>query len=219
LILAKESEIIGEIINWLIRRGYICTQVSSEEELASSGPADILLIETRSGLVGPVLRDLIQRIKQNRLTFILLLIDKEILREIKDEPNIEDFVLKPYSSDELSVRIERLLKRRKPREESTECIRSGDLTIDLHRCEVTLAEEVIYLTFTEYELLKFLISQKGRVLTREVLLNEVWGHDYFGGDRTVDVHIRRLRSKIEDATHSFIETVRSIGYRFKTNDG
>ena len=74
---------------------------------------------------------------------------------------------------------------------------------------------MIELTFKEYELLKFLASHQGRVYTREALLNKVWGYDYYGGDRTVDVHIRRLRSKIEDAKHTFIETVRNIGYRFK----
>ena len=71
------------------------------------------------------------------------------------------------------------------------------------------------LTFKEYELLKFLARTSGRVFTREALLNRVWGYDYYGGDRTVDVHIRRLRSKIEDSSHTFIETVRNIGYRFR----
>jgi two-component system alkaline phosphatase synthesis response regulator PhoP len=73
------------------------------------------------------------------------------------------------------------------------------------------------LTFREYQLLKFLASNKGKVFTREALLNKVWGWDYYGGDRTVDVHIRRLRSKIEDPTHTFIETVRNIGYRLREN--
>ena len=74
--------------------------------------------------------------------------------------------------------------------------------------------KVVELTFKEYELLKFLASNRGRVYTREALLNKVWGYDYYGGDRTVDVHVRRLRSKIEDSKRTFIETVRNIGYRF-----
>jgi two-component system, OmpR family, alkaline phosphatase synthesis response regulator PhoP len=81
-----------------------------------------------------------------------------------------------------------------------------------------VAGRVIDLTFTEYELLKLLMSQKGSVFSREILLNKIWGYDYFGGDRTVDVHITRLRSKIEDANHTYIETVRNIGYRFKADD-
>ncbi len=122
------------------------------------------------------------------------------------------------NSNELLVRINRLLKKHKPREAPTEYLKAGDIVIDLPRCEVSVAGKVVDLTFTEYELLKFLISRKGHVLTREVLLNKIWGYDYFGGDRTVDVHITRLRSKIEDPSHSFIETVRNIGYRIKAND-
>ena len=72
------------------------------------------------------------------------------------------------------------------------------------------------MTFKEYELLKFLVTNKGRVFSREALLNSVWGYDYFGGDRTVDVHIRRLRSKLDES--DCIETVRNIGYRFR-DDG
>ena len=219
LILAKESEIIRKLIDGLTIIGYVCNIISSEEELASSESADLLLIETRDGLVAFVLRDMVQRIKQERRIIVVLLADKETLRDMENDSNIEDFVLKPYDLNELSVRIKRLLRRSKPREESGEYLTAGDVTIDLPRCEVAVAGKVVDLTFTEYELLKFLISNKGRVLTREVLLNKIWGYDYFGGDRTVDVHIRRLRSKIEDATHSFIETVRNIGYRLKTNDG
>jgi two-component system alkaline phosphatase synthesis response regulator PhoP len=215
LILARENEIIAELMKGLARKSHVCTLVSSEEELASSGPADILLIEAGNGLAGSSLSDLILRIRRDRLIFIILLVDKEILDEVKDEPDVQDFILKPYNPDEVSVRIERVLKKNRPREESAEYIRAGDLAIDLRQCEVTIAGKVIDLTFTEYELLKFLVRQNDRVLTREVLLNEVWGYDYFGGDRTVDVHIRRLRSKIEDATHSFIDTVRGIGYRFR----
>jgi two-component system alkaline phosphatase synthesis response regulator PhoP len=80
---------------------------------------------------------------------------------------------------------------------------------------VYVGTRLVNLTFMEYELLKFLATNKGRVFSRSKLLDEIWGYDYYGGDRTVDVHIRRLRSKIEDATHTFISTVRNIGYRFK----
>jgi two-component system alkaline phosphatase synthesis response regulator PhoP len=76
---------------------------------------------------------------------------------------------------------------------------------------------VVEFTFREYELLRFLAANEGRVFTRDTLLDRVWGYDYYGGDRTVDVHIRRLRSKIEDAGHTFIETVRNIGYRFRSS--
>ncbi len=80
---------------------------------------------------------------------------------------------------------------------------------------MSLGERRIDLTFKEYELLRLMASHPGRVFTREALLNEVWGYHYFGGTRTVDVHIRRLRSKIEDSDHAFIETVWQVGYRLK----
>ncbi len=95
-------------------------------------------------------------------------------------------------------------------------IRQGSLVIDTARCEVTVSGRPVMLTFKEYELLKFLAANTGRVFTRETLLDRVWGHDYFGGDRTVDVHVRRLRSKLEHAGHTFIDTVRNVGYAFRT---
>ena len=97
---------------------------------------------------------------------------------------------------------------------SKEIIRCGDLVIDLAKCEVSIGDKIVILTFKEYQLLQFLSSNQGKVFTREALLNKVWGYEYYGGDRTVDVHIRRLRSKIEDSSHTFIETVRNIGYKF-----
>ena len=126
---------------------------------------------------------------------------------------VDDFVLPPYRVAEIALRVGILLKRFSPIE-ADEIIRCGSLVIDVARYEVTLDGGRLDLTFKEYELLRFLASSPGNVFTRDVLLNKVWGYDYFGGTRTVDVHIRRLRSKIE-ATNSFIETVRNVGYRFK----
>jgi len=106
-----------------------------------------------------------------------------------------------------------LLKKAIPTD-SEDMIKAGDLIIDVSRYEVTLSGSKLELTFKEYELLKFLASNKGRVYSRDQLLDKIWGYDYYGGTRTVDVHIRRLRSKIEDRRHAFIETVRNIGYKF-----
>ena len=128
--------------------------------------------------------------------------------------NIDDFMISPYDARELVLRVKRLLSRDR-NIDSGELIKCDGLLIDLAKCEVTLEGRIVELTFKEYELLRFLASNRGRVYTREALLNMVWGYDYYGGDRTVDVHVRRLRSKIEDAKHTFIETVRNIGYRFK----
>ena len=128
----------------------------------------------------------------------------------------DDFVVRPFQADEVLVRIDQLLWTRQ-KEIGQESIRLGDLLLDLNRYEVWVAGREITLTFKEYEVLKLLASHPGRVFTREVLLNRVWGYDYFGGTRTVDVHIRRLRAKLEDSAHTFIHTVRNVGYRFNTD--
>jgi len=218
-ILAKESELIQELINGLNLIGYECEIVASEEELVNKEPADLLLIEVNDNTFGPNLSDIVQRIKKERHIAIILLADKKVFRDLGNDNSCDDFILKPYNLAELSVRVKRLQSKKKRREESAEYLVAGDITIDLLKCEVRVSGKVVDLTFTEYELLKLLIRQKGHVLTREMLLNEIWGYDYFGGDRTVDVHITRLRNKIEDTNHTFIETVRNIGYRIKINDG
>ena len=99
-----------------------------------------------------------------------------------------------------------------------EKITIGPLTINQESYEVTLEGVKIDLTFKEYELLKYLAIKPGRVFSRESLLHSVWEYDYYGGTRTVDVHIRRLRSKINNLKYNFIETVWNVGYRFKINN-
>lgn len=123
-----------------------------------------------------------------------------------------DFLLDTFTQQEFSCRIGRLL--RSPAGEGKNTLVVGDLVIDFEKYQVYLSGRPVSLTYKEFQLLKHLVTSKGRVFSREALLNQVWGYDYFGGDRTVDVHIRRLRSKIEDSKHSFIETVRNVGYRF-----
>ena len=128
---------------------------------------------------------------------------------------VDDFVICPWRPGELEARLRWLQGRQRRNPDSPDLIRAGDLVINPERYEVFLDGKTVLLTFKEYQLLKLLASNPGRVFKREVLLNQVWEYDYFGGTRTVDVHIRRLRSKIEDATHTFIETVWNVGYRFK----
>jgi DNA-binding response OmpR family regulator len=215
LILAKESAAVRELVNSLIYRGFSCNFVSSEQDLDEANSADLLLIEMDGGFDYASIEDITQRIRQTRHMPIVLLAEKVVLREIENDTNIDDFVLKPYDADELTARIKRLLQKNTPKAESPDQLIAGDVVIDLPKCEVWVKGKVVDQTFTEYELIKLLVSKKGAVLTREVLLNKIWGYDYFGGDRTVDVHITRLRNKIEDSSHSVIETVRNIGYRVK----
>lgn len=128
-----------------------------------------------------------------------------------------DFVVPPFTVDEVAARMQRLLSTSLNNGNGSS-LRFGDLVLDLARYEVTQDNKRMELTFKEYELLKFLATNSGQVFSREALLNQVWGYDYFGGTRTVDVHIRRLRSKIETGDISFIDTVRNVGYRFAKNE-
>ncbi|HZP56591.1 MAG TPA: response regulator transcription factor [Dehalococcoidia bacterium] len=125
----------------------------------------------------------------------------------------DDFIVLPAPAAEVAARIRHAIWV-KSGVESDNVLRQGDLHIDLANYKVYIAGRPVELTYKEYELLRFLATNADKVFTREALLNRVWGYDFYGGSRTVDVHIRRLRSKIEDRTHTFIETVRNVGYRF-----
>ena len=128
-----------------------------------------------------------------------------------------DFCLPPHDVNEILLRIINIMT--KSRQSERELFSIGPLTINQESYEVTLDGEKIDLTFKEYELLKYLAIKPGRVFSRESLLHSVWEYDYYGGTRTVDVHIRRLRSKINNLKYNFIETVWNVGYRFKiTNE-
>ena len=129
----------------------------------------------------------------------------------------DDFILGPLRAEELALRAERLIRRREDLEDE-DVVRAGDLVINTANFEVAIDGRRISLRYKEYELLLLMASNPGRVFSREALLNRIWGYDYLGGTRTVDVHIRRLRSKIEDAEHTFIETVWQVGYRFRSPD-
>lgn len=155
----------------------------------------------------------VTELKKKKRIPLIVLISKTALGDLNAYPEIDDFITSPINKEELAVRINRLL-RNAAGSAGGEKIKSNGLIIDLDSCEVTVNGVKTDLTFKEYELLKLLATSNGRVFTREALLDKIWGYDYFGGDRTVDVHIRRLRSKIEDASHSYIETVRNIGYKF-----
>ena len=131
-----------------------------------------------------------------------------------------DFIVSPPDPDELVIRAHRALTAGAGGDADDESHiirggRAGVLQIDTSSYEVTIKGERVGLRFKEYELLKLLAENPGRVFSRDALLNQIWGYEYFGGTRTVDVHIRRLRSKIGDAEHNFIETIWNVGYRFR----
>lgn len=143
---------------------------------------------------------------------LLVLVPAEMLDRITVDLAVDDFAVLPIEGAELARRVERALWKRHG-VDAENVVSCGPLTIDLSNYRVAIDGEVVILTFKEYELLRFLAMNPGQVFTREQLLNRVWGYDYFGGARTVDVHIRRIRAKIETRGRVFIETVRNVGYR------
>ena len=215
-IIANHSEQARKLSSGLVQSNFACSVASDGdklvEQVAEQAP-DLVLI-AMNGSPASQIGHLSQRLKQESHLPIIVLLPKEVLGSLNPVLNIDDFVVEPWDIAEVEVRIKRILWQTN-NIDSKEKIKCGVLVIDLARCEVSLGGKPIMLTFKEYQLLKFLASNKGKVFTREALLSKVWGYDYYGGDRTVDVHIRRLRGKIEDANHTFIETVRNIGYKFK----
>lgn len=149
---------------------------------------------------------------EKKVVALLPLKDMDLLISNFSRPYF-DFCLPPHDVNEIFLRIVNI--NGKSISESRELISIGPLTINQESYEVTLDGEKIDLTFKEYELLKYLALKPGRVFSRESLLHSVWEYDYYGGTRTVDVHVRRLRSKINDLKYNFIETVWNVGYRFK----
>lgn len=214
-IIAGESEKIKELSLELTQRDFVCLLVPEEglvERLSKEAP-DLVLVEM-DGCSSNSVRKLSQKIKREGHLPVIGLVGKKALDSFDVTLNIDDFVVEPWDATEVTARVKQVLWR-VSKISSSELIKCGDLVIDLAKYEVSLGGRLIALTFREYALLKFLAGNRGRVFSRETLLSKVWGYDYYGGDRTVDVHIRRLRSKVEDSTHNFIETVRNIGYRFR----
>jgi DNA-binding response OmpR family regulator len=132
---------------------------------------------------------------------------------IKHTDYFEDFVLINTSADELEIRITKMLKK-SGKQISKTLITYGPITINTDTYQVLCDNRTLDLAYMEYELLKFLVSKPGKVFSRQALLSRVWGYEYYGGARTVDVHIRRLRAKLGEEHANLVQTVRSVGYRF-----
>jgi two-component system, OmpR family, alkaline phosphatase synthesis response regulator PhoP len=147
---------------------------------------------------------------------LLLLVSGAQLNELELREDLyDDFCLSPFHPRELEARLKHLLWAT-GKTTSAEVIEYGPLVLNLETYQAVLEKKPLDLTYMEYELLKFLATHPGKVFTRETLLSRVWGYEYYGGARTVDVHIRRLRAKLGEE-HNLIHTVRSVGYRFGTS--
>lgn len=126
----------------------------------------------------------------------------------------DDFCVMPFHPAELEARVRHLLAAEPDLDTGPDLVQYEALVLNVETYQASIAGRPLDLTYMEYELLKFLASNPGRVHTRESLLSQVWGYDYFGGARTVDVHVRRLRSKLGEEHAGLIHTVRSVGYKF-----
>ena len=189
---------------------------SGLERAKKERPSLIILDLMLPGMDG---KDVCRVLKTNPLTQsipILMLTARaeEVDRVIGFELGADDYVTKPFSPRELVLRVKAILRRKEPPQEGSKAIQIEDLLIDIDRHQVFVRGKPISLTSTEFKLLVELVSNKGRVQTRERLLDKVWGYTYEGYARTVDTHIRRLREKL-GALGDDIETLRGVGYRFR----
>jgi DNA-binding response OmpR family regulator len=145
---------------------------------------------------------------------LLLLVNGAQLGELELRDDLfDDFSLWPFQPRELEARLKHLFWRT-GRGTRPELVQYDELVLNLETYQAAIDGRPLDLTYMEYELLKFLASHPGKVFTRETLLSRVWGYDYYGGARTVDVHVRRLRAKLGEQHSNLIQTVRSVGYRF-----
>ena len=160
-----------------------------------------------------------QRLKESPATASIPIImltakDSETDKILGLELGADDYITKPFSVRELIARVKALLRRAAPRDgEADTLIKIGGITIDSGNYEAFRNGEKLHLTLKEFELLKMLASTPGKVLTRDFLLDRIWGYEFYGETRTVDVHIRHIRQKLGDDAH-YIETIRGVGYKF-----
>jgi DNA-binding response OmpR family regulator len=141
----------------------------------------------------------------------IAIVERADLERLAWDAVVDDLLYPGAPAAEIRLRI--AIGRRRRGATDGSVIRLGQLAIDVDTYQVTVGGRPLDLTFKEFELLRFLAAQPGRVFTRPALLREVWGYDFYGGTRTVDVHVRRLRAKLGPAHESLVETVRGVGYR------
>jgi DNA-binding response OmpR family regulator len=182
---------------------------------------DCLLVDARRDL--PNTKSFTKLISTTGVSSPIIVITTEGgLSAINADWNVDDVILDTAGPAEVEARIRIALGNSAAQllatNPNSQEIRSGDVVIDERTYTAKLKGRVLDLTFKEFELLKYLAQHPGRVFTRSQLLQEIWGYDYFGGTRTVDVHIRRLRSKLGPEFEAIIGTVRNVGYRFATSD-
>ena len=177
--------------------------------LTESAKSDVIVVDGRTDLA--TARTICRLFRSSGIALpVLLVLTEGGLAALNDDWRVTDFILDGAGPAEFDARIRRLLATN----DAEGLIQSGGIVIDEAAYSARLGELPLDLTYTEFELLKYLVMHPGRVFSREHLLADVWGYDYFGGTRTVDVHIWRLRAKLGPEHEALIGTVRNVGYRF-----
>ncbi len=219
LLITPEGPELRPLKSLLLKRGYQVRSgpVSEMDRLAEKeGRFALGLIETGKG---ERLQELVRKVRSVscwKSLPLFALIRETQLKELSSAAGLEDFMILPAEPEIVEARVRFVLARLNhlvPGEEK----KFGALEIHADRYEVLLSGQPLELTYKEFELLKFLATHPGRVFSRDQLLNQVWGYNFIGGTRTVDVHVRRLRSKLGPKYAELIDTLRNVGYRFREN--
>lgn len=217
LLLTSALQPSAEVLPGLALLNHSVKILPSEGSALLDAPmADLLLVDGRHDLAHA--RDLCRLIRTTGSEApILLIVTEGGLSVVTTDWGMDDVILGTCGPAELEARIRlalgRLAAQRDANDPEAHVIRSGEISVDETTYTAKLSGRLLDLTFKEFELLKFLAQHPGRVFSRAQLLQEVWGYDYFGGTRTVDVHIRRLRAKLGPEHETLIGTVRNVGYR------
>ncbi len=223
LIIEDEKDILN-LIEWHLRAEEYDVVKADDGikglELAIKNLPDLIILDLMlPGMDGlQVCKALNKNPKTETIPIVMLTAKgEEVDRIVGLELGADDYMVKPFSPRELTLRVRAILKRLEQKQEIPDetKLKYRDLAIDLESYRVWIQEKEISLTVTEFKLLLELLQNKGRVLTRDQLLDRVWGYQFDGYARTVDTHVRRLRQKLGDEYADAIETVRGIGYRFK----
>jgi DNA-binding response OmpR family regulator len=218
LLLTSALQPSAEVLPALALLGHQVKILPSEGSALLEAPeSDLLLVDGRQDLAHA--RDLCRLIRTTGTDVpVLLIVTEGGLAVVTHDWGMDDVVLHTCGPAELEARIKlaigRLAALRDATDPEAHVIRSGEVVVDEATYTAKVSGRVLDLTFKEFELLKFLAQHPGRVFSRQQLLQEVWGYDYFGGTRTVDVHVRRLRAKLGADNETLIGTVRNVGYRF-----
>ncbi len=218
LVVEDDADILELISMYLQKAGHV-VETSSDGAAALSrlraGPADLVVLDLMlPGLSGfEVCQALRNDPATARLPVIMLTARSDETDRIAGlELGADDYVTKPFSPKELVARVAALLRRTAPPADAAATMRYGEITLDAVRHVVTDGGREVKLTAKEFLLLEYLIRHRGRVLSRDLLLTDVWGYSYTGGTRTVDVHVRRLREKFP-VLNDAIETIKQFGYK------